>query len=102
MDVNKQIDFLESQGWIISNKKSAYDFLKHTGVYSFAGNSQTNRFVCDNNFERAVELYGFDSRLRFLLFSALEKIELSLRRNLSVLYANEYGDSSHWNGIGFF
>ena len=106
LSIEEQIDKLKQRGLIVSDEKIAKNYLsnisyfrlraytvpfqdydEHTKKYSFREN--------DIKFEDIVDLYSFDSRLRTLIFNALEKIEVALRAKLIYEFCTETKDS-HW------
>lgn len=62
-----------------------------------------HRFIRnDVSFQDIIDLYCFDRRLRSLIFSAIEKIEVAVRTRITYTYAIE-SDNSHWfNDSTFF
>lgn len=55
---------------------------------------QHNRFRSGATFEHAYALYGFDRRLRELIFHEMEKIEISIRTRIA--YACNGGEKGYW------
>ena len=68
--------------------------------YPFQDNSDPDKhheFVRkDINFKDIIDLYCFDRRLRFLVFNALEKVEVALRAKITQSYSEATNDS-YWN-----
>ncbi len=103
ISVIEQIELLQNRGLIIIDKSNAFSFLSNVSYYRFRAytfpfqnNSLPNHNFLNNiTFEEIVDLYIFDSRLRSLLFEAIEKIEIALRTQLIYNYAIKYG--SHWH-----
>jgi abortive infection bacteriophage resistance protein len=52
----------------------------------------------DINFKDIIDLYCFDRRLRFLVFNALEKVEVALRAKITQCYSEATNDS-HWYSL---
>ncbi len=48
-------------------------------------------FIKNITFEQIIELYVFDSKLRLLIFDAIEKIEISLRTQIIYHFALKHG-----------
>ena len=81
-------------------------FLKRIGYYRFSGyalhfeifenRQRTHQFQEGARFDEVVRLYRFDSRLRTILFNAIEMIEVAFRAQLCHVMALQSGDS-HWH-----
>jgi len=106
LSIEQQITKLKQRGLIIENTKNAANNLSNISfyrlrayTYPFQDNSNVennHHFLKDDiNFEVIITLYRFDSRLRSILFNALEKIEIALRTKLIYEYSIETNDS-HW------
>ena len=75
----------------ISNDLFAKDCLKNIGYYRLSGywykfqdKSQPDEsFLPGTSFEEIIELYRFDTKLRSLVFDAIEKIEISFSTHLN-------------------
>lgn len=95
--VEEQIKQLKQRGLIIENESIASKYLLEVGYYRLAGywwSMQTDKvnhiFKPKSSFKDVVALYNFDSELRILLFSALERIEVSLRTKLIYYLSHEF------------
>jgi abortive infection bacteriophage resistance protein len=88
-----QIKRLKNRNLIISNKKKAQKKLSNIGYYRLSGywyvfrkkeqGTITNNFIDGTSFQDVMKLYTFDKKLRLLVLDALERIEISLRVDLS-------------------
>ncbi|EGN75240.1 abortive infection bacteriophage resistance protein [Idiomarina sp. A28L] len=101
----EQLELLKSRGMIVTDETAALDYLERVGYYRLSaywypfrkfeitqGNETgklstkaLNEFHADTQFVDAVHLYLFDKKLRLYLADALERIEVSLRVDLSYL-----------------
>ena len=106
LSIDKQIEKLEHRGLIFDDKNIAYEYLSNNSyyrlrayTYPFQDNENddaNHRFIRnDIRFDEIIELYSFDRKLRILMFSAIEKIEIALRTKLSQVYCESMQDS-HW------
>lgn len=66
-----------------------------------AGNRVDDAFMPGASFERAVELYEFDRRLRLLVMDAIERVEVLIRTRLAYFIAHQYGPFGHLNPAHF-
>lgn len=98
------IQKLQDRGLIFSDRQGAEHFLFHVSYYRLRPyiipfQNDTKEFHESTDFEHIIELYEFDSKLRFLLLETIEKIEISIRSVLVNTYSlshgtNWYEDSS--------
>lgn len=80
---------LIGRGLIVEDVGTAESFLTHVSYFRFAAylkpleaDHETHQFKAGATFEQAVSMYGFDVELRRIIFSAMQKIEISLRSNI--------------------
>ena len=103
LTVDEQIDRLEQRGLNFSNKKLAKNYLQNISyyrlrayTYPFQDNKDPDadhEFFRDNiDFNDIIDLYVSDRRLRNLVFNELEKIEVAIRTQLSLVYSNNAKD----------
>lgn len=105
ISIAQQIDRLKGRGLAIPDDGLAARFLQNVSYYRLRAYTypfQENRegldhiFVRDGiRFEDVMDLYYFDKRMRFLLFSAIEKIEVALRARITLAYSIDQG-SGFW------
>ncbi|MET4162916.1 abortive infection bacteriophage resistance protein [Marinobacterium sp. MBR-111] len=101
----EQLELLKSRGMVVTDEAAALDYLQRVGYYRLSAywypfrtfevvqDSETGKlstkakdeFHPDTQFVDAVHLYLFDKQLRLYLADALERIEISLRVDLSHL-----------------
>ncbi|WP_209286246.1 Abi family protein [Marinobacterium alkalitolerans] len=101
----EQLELLKSWGMVVTDEAAALDYLQRVGYYRLSAywypfrtfevvqDSETGKlstkakdeFHPDTQFVDAVHLYLFDKQLRLYLTDALERIEISLRVDLSHL-----------------
>jgi len=97
----QQVDLLERQGLSIPDRERAVHILQNVSysrfkayLVPFMTSRSPRTFVPGASFEKAYALYGFDRRLRELVFHELEKIEISIRTRIS--YATAGVDGGFW------
>jgi len=106
LSIEEQINKLKKRGLIVNNVNFAASYLSSNSYYrlraftipflDFDNQEKQHKFrEKDIQFEDIVDLYNFDSRLRTIIFNALEKIEVALRAKLIYEYCTETKDS-HW------
>ena len=99
LTVDEQIDRLERRGLNFSDRKLAKNYLQNISyyrlrayTYPFQDNTDPDadhEFLRDDiDFNDIIDLYVFDRRLRNLVFNELEKIEVAIRTQLSLVYSN--------------
>lgn len=107
LNVSEQIDKLESRGLHFPDKDLAAHYLQNISysrlrafTYPFQDNSNESdhEFLRkDLDFKDIVDLYVFDRRLRSLVFNEIEKVEVALRTQLSLVYSVATNDPLWYN-----
>ena len=103
--VEKQIDLLKDRGMLISDEESAKIFLMSINYYRFTGyalhfeifknGSKSHQFKRNTTFQQVQRLYEFDSKLRDLIFSYTEHIEVAIRTAICYFLSLKH-NNSHW------
>ena len=98
LDTPDIIHTLKERGLAIADENKAVEFLNHVSYFRFATylrpmeeDGTTRRYKSSASFEKAVMLYEFDNRLRQLLFSAIQQIEISLRSKIINKFSLAHG-----------
>lgn len=111
LTLDQQITLLASRGLSIPDTAFAKDCLKNIGYYRLSGywypmrESQTvtsadgddvlevtDTFRQGSEFSQVIDLYTYDKRLRILLLDLLERIEISIRTDITL----QLGQYSPW------
>lgn len=92
----EQIAILRKHGCIINNENVCKDKLSTVGYYRLSAyflpfRQPDGTYIADTNFDTVYQIYEFDRKLRNLLFSAVEVIEINLRSRLSYFHSAKYG-----------
>lgn len=95
------IEMLRSQGLEIGDTARVRKILQNVSysrlksyLIPLMDNVQTHRLRPGASFEQAYALYGFDRRLRELIFHEMEKVEISLRTHIA--YATSGSEKGYW------
>lgn len=97
ISVAEQISLLKSEGLTFSDENKAQHILENISLFRMKSYlmplRQTNsrQFKEGASFEDAYSLYKFDSALRKMICSELEKIDVSIRTQLSLIMGDEAG-----------
>lgn len=101
----EQVEKLESKGLLFDNRREAETFLQDVSyyrlrayTYPFQDNSEDGEHVFvreDITFDDIKALYEFDHDLRAIVFTAIARIEVSIRARITQIYSESTGDS-HW------
>lgn len=97
--ISQQIETLERRGMIFSDRQLAEHYLSHISYYRlraytfpYQNNSDPNHpFWRATPFERVLNDYILDRKLRVLVFDAMEKIEIALRTQIIYQYSIKKG-----------
>lgn len=92
----QQLDLLKKRGLIINDSKKALQNISRINYYRLSSyyppfQSQNNLFKQGVSIENIFELYEFDRKLRSLIFSALENVEITLRTKIAYYFSHKYG-----------
>ena len=92
------IDVLKERGLSIEDEEKACRYLEHVSYFRFASylrpmeiDSKSHNYKMTASFDKACCLYEFDMKLRELLFSAIQQIEISLRSKIINKFSLAYG-----------
>lgn len=97
LSVDSQITLLKNEGLIFLDEDKAKHLLNHISFFRFKSYlkpfriTSSKTFKPNSTFESAYSLYKFDSELRKLISSELEKIEVSIRTQLSLIMSDRLG-----------
>ena len=107
----EQIELLAARGLTIPNKDRAVRYLTTVGYYRLTGymyhlqsRDGNHEFKKGTTFDEVIDTYTFDKKLRYLLASYLERIEVGMRTRLTDVYCPKYGffwyaDAGHYNRL---
>jgi len=92
----QQLQILEKHGCVIGNKADCIKRLAEIGYYRLSAyfapfRNPDKSFKAGTSFEAILRVYEFDKKLRLILFSAIEDIEIFLRSSLSQMHADRHG-----------
>lgn len=95
LTLEQQLQKLEGRGMSFTSRQLAKDYLARIGYYrlsaywypfrDFKNNQIQNDFKAGTQFQTIVGLYVFDKRLRLMMLDALERIEIALRTEISLI-----------------
>jgi len=94
----QQIETLKQRGLLIDDVEKATKALDTISYFRLAGywrhleiNRETHQFRNGSTFEQALDLYFFDKRLRVLLFTAVQTIEVTVRAKIIKHFSPAFG-----------
>lgn len=104
----QQIAQLQARGLEITNIPRAHHLLESISYYRLSGywypmllDKSNHVFKPNSTFQAAFQLYCFDRKLRILILSELEKIEVSIRAKMIYDLSHEYGPFWYQNSSLF-
>lgn len=103
LSIEAQLARLSSRGVIIQDQKAAQHYLTYISYYRFCGYAiefedepinGEKRYRQGTTFEKILDSYVFDRKLRLLVIDAIERIEIAIR----TVMTNELGlkHGAHW------
>lgn len=92
----EQVRILQSRGMIIDDEAFCIQKLSEINYYRFSAyflpfRRQDGSYIEGVHFQRVYRIYEFDRKLRGILFSAIEEIEIFLKSRLAYFHAHQYG-----------
>ena len=100
----KQIVLIRKKGFLISRQEESecIQFLKRVNYYRISAyflpfRRKEGGYLSNITFSRIQKIYEFDSRLRGLIFSTIEDIEINIRAKLAYFAAHKYGALGYLN-----
>ncbi|GBR75265.1 abortive infection bacteriophage resistance protein, partial [Candidatus Termititenax aidoneus] len=92
----QQIEKLRSRGCIIPDVEFCKEVLANINYYRLSAyflpyKTASDKYLPNTNFNTIYRIYEFDRKLRAILFSAIEEVEITLRARLAYFHANKYG-----------
>jgi abortive infection bacteriophage resistance protein len=112
LSLSDQLDLLVVRGLRVENELEALHQLAHISYYRLSGYSYPLRlrdrtglvlenFVENASWSEVIRLYEFDRRLRISILSALEKIEVAVRTQLTFHFTRKYGPFGYGEPANF-
>lgn len=101
-----QIRKLREKGCVIDDQLFCENVLVNIGYYRLSAyflpfKGAEGRYADNLPFEKVYRIYEFDRKLRNLLFSAIEVIEVSLRARLAHFHSEKYGSLGYLDEASF-
>ena len=103
---DEQLKIIENKGFKIINKEECLNFLKRVTYYSISAyflpfRNPDHSIPKNIEFKQVYKIYEFDRKIRSLIFSTIEEIELYLRTQFSYYHAQKYGAIGYENKENF-
>lgn len=103
---DEQLKKLKSRGCIIADEDFAKIKLQQINYYRLTAyflpfRTADGCYKENTSFDTVYKIYEFDRKLRLLIFSAIEEIELTLRTSMAYYHAHEYGALGYLNAKNF-
>lgn len=98
----EQIELLKSRNIVVDDVALCAKALENVNYYRFTAyflpfKRSDGSYQEGVHFSQVYQIYEFDRKLRSLLFSALEEIEIYLRSKLAYFHAHKYGAEGYLN-----
>jgi abortive infection bacteriophage resistance protein len=102
----RQIAKLREHGCTVSDEAFCEEVLSRISYYRITAYFLTfkmkdGKYAPGTDFDKVYRIYEFDRKLRRLLFSVLEELEVYLRAQLSYYHAHKYGADGYMNPANF-
>lgn len=102
----EQLDILRDRNVVIDDPDKCMKVLESINYYRFTAYFLPFKHIDGNyceglRFTRVYRIYEFDRKLRRILFSALEEVEVYLRSKLAYFHAHKYGPEGYMTPDNF-
>ena len=103
---DEQISKLREHGCEITDERFCKEVLAKISYYRLSAYFLPfrifgNKYKSDTTFSKVYNLYEFDRKLRRLIFTAIEEVEVYLRAQLSYFHAHKYGSDGYMNAVNY-
>jgi abortive infection bacteriophage resistance protein len=100
------MEILRAHGCTVSDEARCEEILSQVGYYRLSAyflpfKTADGTYKNGTDFQKVYRLYEFDRRLRRLVFSALEELEVFLRSQLTYFHTHKYGADGYLNPANF-
>src|SRR5215469_10687296 len=109
LSVPDQIKLLKTRGLQIPDEKRASRYLQNISYYHLSGymypflaDKKQHQYKPNSSFDDIINLYRFDRELRILIFTAIEKIEVAIRAQITNHFAVETNDPFWYTDVKHF
>lgn len=102
----EQLDLLKSRGVIIESDNTCIEILENVNYYRLLAyflpfKTSDDTYAAGTSFLRVYRTYEFDRKLRRVVFTALEEVEVSLRARFAYYHAHKYGPVGYLASINY-
>lgn len=107
ISVDDQLKLLAQRGLVISDMEEARKKLWRVHYYRFSAylrpfrQTGTESFIAGTTFERVLQIYEFDRRLRLTVLDAIERIEVAVRARVVNHFSSKHGPFGHRDASNF-
>ena len=103
---DQQLELMSERGLVIENENECLHVLRAVNYYRLSAyllpfKRKDNNYASGTTFQTIHSIYLFDSKLRFLIFAAIEEIEIFLRTQLAYFSAHEKGALGYLDEINY-
>ncbi len=104
--ISEQIAKMKERGCVFGDEKKARETLKYINYYRISNyfepfSVSKHKYEEGTTFEKIMQIYEMDRKLRSVLIAALEEIEIALRAAVSNFHALKYGATGYLNPSSF-
>ena len=99
IELSLQLDLLKQRGLLVTNEEEALKQLHSISYFRLASywrimeepDSINHQFLPGSNLDKVIRLYLFDKKLRTLIFTSIQDIEIALRTRVIQHFSLKYG-----------
>lgn len=103
---DEQLVLLQKRNCFISDPAFCKQILQQINYYRFSAyflpfRSENGSYKEGTSFHRVYRIYEFDRKMRQILFSAIEQVELYLRTQFAYFHAHKYGPLGYMDAANY-
>lgn len=103
---DQQLQILSNRGIVIDDTEKCRGILQNINYYRLTAyclpfKLSDNQYIPGTSMLRIYRIYEFDRKMRLLLLSPLEEVEVFFRARLSYLHAHKYGPIGYLDAANF-
>ena len=101
-----QLQKLKERGCEILDEAFCHQVLKKINYYRLSAyllpyKQSNGTYVAGTSFDKVFSIYEFDRKMRGILLSAVEEVEISFRAEIAYIHAHKYGTLGYMDAINY-
>lgn len=104
--LEQQLQILQNRNCIVDDPAFCKNVLQQVNYYRFTAyflpfRQKDGNYISGTSFHRVYRIYEFDRKMRQILFSVVEQIEIYLRSQFSYYHGHKYGPDGYMDAANY-